>query len=53
MNVVTLLDQLDWVESCLDNMKKKQRPQGEVTLQECVVATIRDRIRDKDLVQNT
>jgi hypothetical protein len=47
MNVYTLEMQLEWVAACLKSMKEKGRPQREVTLQECVVDTIADRIREK------
>jgi hypothetical protein len=52
MRVITLIDQLEWCVTCLDKMKRSGRPASEVYLQESVVLTIKDRIRDKDLLKN-
>jgi hypothetical protein len=47
MTVTTLEMQLEWCASCLKTMKEKGRPQREITLQECVVDTISERIAEK------
>ena len=47
MKVYTLHMQLEWVEKCLNAMKQKGSASGDVALQECVVDTIKDRIREK------
>lgn len=47
MTVITLEMQLAWAEKCLDAMKKKGSPQGDVTLQECVVGTLWARLKEK------
>jgi hypothetical protein len=48
MQVITLLHQLEWSEACLQKMKQSGRPQKEVDLQESVVFTISERIKEKE-----
>lgn len=47
MKIITLYDQLEWVEKCLAKMKEDRRPQGEIDLQESVVFTLSQRIKEK------
>ena len=48
MTVISLADQLTWSESYLKAMQLKQRPQREITLQECVILTLKMRIFEKE-----
>lgn len=47
MRVITLLHQLKWAETCLQKMKDSNRDEDEIALQESIVGTLTDRIRDK------
>lgn len=47
MRVYTLDSQLAWAEKCLKAMQQKGSAAGDVALQECVVDTLKDRIREK------
>lgn len=47
MIIITLEDQLEWAQQCLDNMTKRGRPENEIRLQSCVVGTLKDRIKEK------
>lgn len=47
MIIITLEDQLEWAQQCLDGMMRRQRPENEIRLQSSVVGTLRDRIREK------
>ena len=47
MIIITLEDQLEWAQQCLDSMTRRERPENEIRLQSSVVGTLRDRIREK------
>lgn len=46
MEVITLCMQVEWLETCLEAMKAKGRPQSEITLQECCINTLKVRMRE-------
>lgn len=48
MRVISLLDQLYFARECLSKMINKSRPDNEIALQESIVGTIENRIREKE-----
>ena len=47
MIIITLEDQLEWAQQCLDSMTKRGRPENEIRLQSSVVGTLMERIKEK------
>jgi hypothetical protein len=50
MRVISLVDQLEFSRKCLESMKKKERPEDEIALQESICWTIEARIKEKSEV---
>lgn len=47
MRVYTLQCQLEWAQKCLRLMMQKGSASGDVALQECIVYTLEQRIKEK------
>lgn len=43
---ITLTDQVRWLEKCLYSMRRSNKPEGDIALQEACLITLKERLRE-------